>query len=117
MAARDQILSLFRFVGSSSNDIEMVPGASLTTPKITVATDDETGLLTVDSISCTGLGAFNATVLGLLELENNTLRMDQQRTIATAATTGVKGDWCHDANFIYICTATNTWKRVAIATW
>jgi hypothetical protein len=22
-----------------------------------------------------------------------------------------------DADYIYVCTATNTWKRVAIATW
>jgi len=38
-------------------------------------------------------------------------------TPASAAATGVAGQVTRDANFIYICTATNTWKRVAIATW
>lgn len=36
---------------------------------------------------------------------------------ASATATGTLGEIRIDANFIYICTATNTWKRVAIATW
>lgn len=36
---------------------------------------------------------------------------------AAADSTGVAGSWAWDTGFIYICTATNTWKRVAIATW
>ena len=36
---------------------------------------------------------------------------------ATAGATGTAGDIRYDADYIYICTATNTWKRVAIATW
>jgi len=34
-----------------------------------------------------------------------------------ASDTGVAGTVAWDADYIYICTATNTWKRVAIATW
>lgn len=36
---------------------------------------------------------------------------------ASAAATGVTGSVAVDTGFIYVCTATNTWKRVAIATW
>ena len=36
---------------------------------------------------------------------------------ATAADTGTVGQLAVDASYIYVCTATNTWKRVAIATW
>ena len=39
------------------------------------------------------------------------------RTPASASATGVQGTIVWDASYIYICTATNTWKRVAIATW
>lgn len=39
------------------------------------------------------------------------------RTVTNSTDTGTQGEICYDANFIYICTATNTWKRVAIATW
>jgi hypothetical protein len=36
---------------------------------------------------------------------------------ASASATGTLGEIRMDASYIYICTATNTWKRVAIATW
>ena len=38
-------------------------------------------------------------------------------TPASATATGVAGQWAWDANYIYICTATNTWRRVAHSTW
>lgn len=34
-----------------------------------------------------------------------------------ATSTGVAGDYAADASHLYICTATNTWRRVAISTW
>jgi hypothetical protein len=38
-------------------------------------------------------------------------------TPASATAAGVKGTIAWDADFIYVCTATDTWKQVAIATW
>jgi hypothetical protein len=38
-------------------------------------------------------------------------------TVATATTSGTTGDIKWDSNFIYVCTATNTWKRTPINTW
>ena len=38
-------------------------------------------------------------------------------TPASATATGTAGEVAWDADYIYICTATNTWKRVAISTW
>lgn len=38
-------------------------------------------------------------------------------TPASAAATGKAGSIVWDANYVYVCTATNTWKRAAIATW
>lgn len=34
---------------------------------------------------------------------------------ATATSAGVAGNMAYDSSYFYICTATNTWKRVAIA--
>lgn len=39
------------------------------------------------------------------------------QTPASASATGTTGTITWDSNYIYICTATNTWKRVAIASW
>lgn len=36
---------------------------------------------------------------------------------ATATDAGTAGQIAWDADFIYVCVATDTWKRVAIATW
>jgi hypothetical protein len=36
---------------------------------------------------------------------------------ASATDTGTAGDIRYDADYIYICTATDTWKRAAISTW
>lgn len=38
-------------------------------------------------------------------------------TPSSASDTGVAGQLAWDANFIYVCVTTNTWKRVAISTW
>lgn len=39
-------------------------------------------------------------------------------TAPTSATSsGTAGQIATDANYIYVCTAASTWKRVAIATW
>lgn len=39
------------------------------------------------------------------------------QTPASAAATGTAGQIAWDSGFVYICVATDTWKRVAIATW
>lgn len=35
----------------------------------------------------------------------------------TASSTGTAGQIAYDASYLYVCTGTNTWKRVAIASW
>jgi hypothetical protein len=36
-------------------------------------------------------------------------------TPASASATGVAGTIVRDANYLYVCTATNTWTRIALA--
>ncbi len=38
-------------------------------------------------------------------------------TPATAGASGVAGTISYDASYLYVCVATNSWKRVAIAAW
>ena len=38
-------------------------------------------------------------------------------TPASASATGTTGDIVWDSNYIYVCVATNTWKRTALTTW
>lgn len=50
-----------------------------------------------------------------LSLNGDTFRISSNRTIAEADSNGYKGEICWDSNYIYVCVADNTWKRVAIA--
>lgn len=47
---------------------------------------------------------------------NNTIYLKTTVPI-TATSTGSKGQIASDGTYLYICTATNTWKRVAISSW
>jgi hypothetical protein len=59
----------------------------------------------------------DGTTTSTLIVSGQNVRLVTQRTITNATDTGVKGDICHDSNYIYVCVATNTWKRVLISTW
>ena len=53
----------------------------------------------------------------LLQVNGNRIRIATAKTPSSAADTGTAGEICWDADYIYVCTATNTWKRTAISTW
>lgn len=54
---------------------------------------------------------------GVIEIPGDKLRIKTTKTPASASATGTAGDICYDSNYIYVCIATNTWKRTAITTW
>ena len=41
----------------------------------------------------------------------------RSRTPLASSSPGVRGEFAWDENYLYICVATNTWKRTAISTW
>ena len=63
------------------------------------------------------VGIGTSTPSALLDVNSDTVRVRTARTPASATAAGNAGDICWDANYIYVCTATNTWKRTAISTW
>jgi len=62
------------------------------------------------------LTATTATFAGAVTIAGTVIHT-LSATPASASATGTVGTMSWDASYIYICTATNTWKRVAIATW
>lgn len=68
-------------------------------------------------VTATGLGISTDTPTAKLDINGDKIRIETAKTPSSAGDTGDTGDWCWDANYIYVCVATNTWKRVAIATW
>ena len=62
----------------------------------------------------------NATIKGNLQVEGNTTSnfiMKNNVAPASSSSPGVPGSIIYDTDFLYVCVANNTWKRVAISTW
>jgi len=73
-----------------------------------------TGTTLTDRLTISPAGA--ATFAGAVTVAGTVIHT-LSATPASASATGTVGTMSWDASYIYICTATNTWKRVAIATW
>lgn len=63
------------------------------------------------------LGIGTTTPTQPLDIAGNKLRLRTSNTPASATATGSAGEICWDASYLYICTATNTWRRIAHSTW
>lgn len=61
-----------------------------------------------------GLGV---TPSQLLDVNEDSIRVRTAKTPASATATGNAGQIAWDANYIYVCTAVNTWKRSQLLTW
>jgi hypothetical protein len=73
--------------------------------------------LAVDSSGRLLVGTSSDSGGALFQVNGNRIRIATAKTPASASDTGTAGEICWDADYIYVCTATNTWKRTAIATW
>lgn len=100
-------------VKMQSNDLEGLFGTESLHPLSLYI--NNTRKATLDVNGHFGIGTFVPTAF--LDINSDVLRLRTAKTPASAGAAGNQGDIAWDANFIYICTATNTWKRVAISTW
>lgn len=60
---------------------------------------------------------FQLSSNGNPDYTGNKIRLRTTYTPASAAAAGSAGEIAWDASYIYIATASNTWKRAAISTW
>lgn len=54
---------------------------------------------------------------GDFSIVGDTLTIGASKTPASAGAPGTAGDICWDSSYVYVCVATDTWKRTAISTW
>lgn len=71
--------------------------------------------MTLDVNGKLGIGTVSPS--GLLDVNSDVIRIRTAKTPASATATGNQGDFCWDSSYLYICTATDTWRRVAHASW
>lgn len=85
----------------------------------TSASSSTAGALTIGNGTAAtnvAIGGGNVNAGGALTV-GGTVIHTLSATPASASAAGTVGTISWDTSYIYICTATNTWKRVAIATW
>lgn len=69
------------------------------------------------SVQVSGSEKFEVDVNGNGDFVGTKVRIRTSSTPASAGANGSAGDICWDSSYIYVCVATNTWKRAALATW
>ena len=76
------------------------------------------GILEIyDGVTATGLEANRRDLLAR-NVTASQFKLNALNTAPASATaTGVLGEIRYDANYMYVCVATNTWKRSALTTW
>jgi len=70
--------------------------------------------LTIKSGGNVGIGA--PTPTALLHVGGDTIRLQNPKTPASSSAACNQGDISWDANYVYVCVATNQWKRAALGT-
>jgi uncharacterized protein YjbI with pentapeptide repeats len=71
---------------------------------------------TINTGSITNVSISNAT-LSNATLSNASITLANVAAPATAANTGTIGTVVFDSNYVYVCVATNTWKRANLNSW
>jgi hypothetical protein len=71
----------------------------------------------IDSSGRLLIGTATNTGGALFQVNGDRIRVAAARTPASASAAGAAGEICWDANYVYVCTATNTWKRSALSAW
>jgi len=71
----------------------------------------------IDSSGRLLVGTSSQSGGSLLQVNDDRIRIASSKTPASASDTGTAGEICWDSSYIYVCTATDTWKRAALSTW
>ena len=62
-----------------------------------------------------GVGTNNPSTL--LDVAGNSVRIRNARTPGSASAPCTQGEHSWDGDYVYVCVATDTWKRSALTSW
>ena len=109
----------FHNVGASTFGSTLGVSGSVTLGDVAADVTTVTGQLTASQgarfTERVGIGTGSPT--HKLDINSNSIRLRTAKTPLTAGDTGATGQICWDANYVYVCIAANTWRRIAHDTW
>lgn len=94
-------------VAATFTNVTATGTSTLTTVDINAGNIDGTNI----GSTTPGAGTFSA-----LTTTGDHIRIDTSQTPASSSASGTKGEIAYDSDYIYVCVATNSWKRVALST-
>jgi hypothetical protein len=71
----------------------------------------------IDDSQQVGIGTGTGSITAKLDVNADKIRVRTAKTPSSASDTGNAGDICWDSDYVYVCVATDTWKRAALSTW
>jgi len=79
------------------------------------------GVFDYDNFSFLGVNACFGDIVAILSgikggvhIKGDVLRIEQQRTPSSSGAAGNAGEICWDSSYLYMCVATNNWKRIPL---
>ena len=103
------------YANSIFNSVSATPISALM--QFRVASGTGTQATVMSMLGNGNVGIATTAPSALLDINSDILRLRTAKTPATSGAAGNTGDICWDADYIYVCIATNTWERAAIAAW
>lgn len=116
--------------GGNTNTMMALDDSQLKVPVRLRFSSNTSGALSNEGIQRTSFSTVTCFAGGLPSGDTNvTFRWTDERLLmvkqftlashppASATSTGVAGTFTYDSNYLYICVATNTWRRVAVSSW
>ena len=78
-------------------------------------------IMSITQAGNVGIGTQNPIVAldvnGGLRIQSDSIAVSNSKTPSSASDTGQAGQICWDTNYLYVCVASNTWKRIALSSW
>ncbi|GEM_PF-2555959 len=102
-----------RVFKSDSYSIQLVDTGGTAAGGITFGTDTNLYRSAADTLKTDDA----IIAAGKITTSGNVINVATAKTPSSASDTGTTGDIAWDNNYVYVCVATNTWKRSAISTW
>lgn len=119
-------LSSFSSIDVNGGAIDGTPIGATSAAAGTFTTINATSTVTAATVDING-GAIDGTNIGAttpgagtfsaLQANADHIIITTSQTPASASAAGTQGEIAWDSDYIYVCVATNTWKRVALSTW